>query len=216
MILLALFNDVTMITIAYDNVTPSATPDSPMISYLLTLSLTLGLVETAQTMLFRAYAPLALVGPFSDHLNYRMTIIYLQVSIAIESLIFNCREPDRWMWSSAPVWPLAASVLVANVTVSALCYVGFIVNPIKLQDIIVVWVYDLAWLLVIDAVKLGFARVYDGCLKDVLEPLERRPSGVHSRRGVVEDLLFYVNVDLLGDAASGWVRRAVCAAGGGR
>ena len=37
----------------------------------------------------------------NDHL-YRETVLYLQVSLSIELLIFNCREPERWFWSSNP------------------------------------------------------------------------------------------------------------------
>lgn len=49
-ILLALFNDVTMAPISSDNALPSKNPDVPTIKYIIGMSLVFGLLSTLQTM----------------------------------------------------------------------------------------------------------------------------------------------------------------------
>jgi hypothetical protein len=49
-ILLALFNDVTMAPISSDNALPSKKPDVPTITYIIGMSLVFGLLSTVQTM----------------------------------------------------------------------------------------------------------------------------------------------------------------------
>merc|ERR1719181_1603498 len=99
-ILLALFNDLTMITISYDNVVPSSSPELPTINKLLRIAVMFGLVMTAESML------------------------YLQISVSIESLIFITRVPDAPFYSSMPICSLVLSVLAANFIITAICIGG--------------------------------------------------------------------------------------------
>ena len=101
-ILLALLNDITMIMVAYDNVVPSKMPETPTVTGLLTLSMFLGITMMAFSLMFYILGfDLLTIKYTNDHL-YRETVLYLQVSLSIELLIFNCREPERWFWSSNP------------------------------------------------------------------------------------------------------------------
>ena len=101
-ILLALLNDITMIMVAYDNVVPSRSPETPTVTGLLTLSFFLGMIMMIFSLIFYIIGFDMLTKTYTDNSIYRETVIYLQVSLSIEMLIFNCREPERWFWSSNP------------------------------------------------------------------------------------------------------------------
>lgn len=102
-ILLALLNDITMVMVAYDNVVPSKVPEIPTVAGLLVLSVFLGIAMMAFSLMFYILGFYMLTSKYAAgaHL-YRETVLYLQVSLSIELLIFNCREPKRWFWSSNP------------------------------------------------------------------------------------------------------------------
>jgi hypothetical protein len=69
---------------------------------------------------------------YNEHSRYRETVIYLQVSLSIEMLIFNCREPEEWLWSSAPCLGLGLSVFLANVLVIIFALTGVIVAMVNM------------------------------------------------------------------------------------
>jgi len=150
-ILLALLNDVTMLPIAYDNASPSSLPEIPSMPSIMLASTIYGLLETAQTMV------LYTSNWISGDEEYQNAVTYLQISIAIEFLIFSCRTPSFFLTtlcdSTRPSTPLAVSVVGANVLVSLMAGFGFIVHKVKWVDIGWIWLYDVAWLLVIDGLK---------------------------------------------------------------
>ena len=124
-ILLALFNDLTMLPIAYDNQQASAIPENPEVRGMLMLSLLLGLLETASSVLF-AYGAGSAGGLF--HADYDMNTcdkkmqaaVWLQMSIAAELLIFSARAPSFIFTSIAPSKPLTVSVLMGCVITTVL------------------------------------------------------------------------------------------------
>merc|ERR1712048_901084 len=157
-ILLALLNDVTMLPVAGDNATPSATPEIPSMPSILLASLIYGALETVQTMAL--YVSGWLEGDGSD--AYRSAVVYLQISIAIELLIFSCRTPYFILSPSAickgrrPSLALTLAVLGANVLVSLLAGFGDtfkIIHKVEWVDIAWIWLYDVCGLIVIDALK---------------------------------------------------------------
>jgi len=155
-ILLALVNDVTMLPIADDRASPSALPEIPSMPSIMLASMIYGLMETAQTMVL--YMSGWLLGDGST--DYKDAVIYLQISIAIEFLIFSCRTPGFVLGSffdaSGPSWALVSAVFGANVLISVLAGFGdqvHLIHKVSWADIGWIWLYDIAWLLVIDALK---------------------------------------------------------------
>mmetsp|Transcript_6982 Transcript_6982/g.21786 ORF Transcript_6982/g.21786 Transcript_6982/m.21786 type:complete len:1017 (+) Transcript_6982:74-3124(+) len=157
-ILLALLNDVTMLPVADDRASPSASPEIPSMPSIMLASGLYGLLETAQTMVFVFNMSNWVNGDGSD--AYHSAVIYLQISIAIEFLIFSCRTPGLLLgalWGEArPSLPLVFAVFGANVLVSLLAGFGDtlkIVHRVDWADIGWVWLYDVVWLLAIDGLK---------------------------------------------------------------
>merc|ERR1719284_664359 len=79
--------------------------------------------------------------------DYRSAVIYLQISIAIELLIFSCRTPSFVFSPSAicsprrPTLSLTVAVLGANVLVSLLAGFGVIIHKVEWADIAWIWLY---------------------------------------------------------------------------
>eukprot|EP00929_Paragymnodinium_shiwhaense_P006973 TRINITY_DN110924_c0_g1_i1.p1 TRINITY_DN110924_c0_g1~~TRINITY_DN110924_c0_g1_i1.p1 ORF type:complete len:1029 (-),score=269.92 TRINITY_DN110924_c0_g1_i1:273-3359(-) len=163
-ILLALLNDVTMLPIAADNASPSALPEIPSMPQILLASTLYGALETAQTLIFYASGWLQHVGE-DDEDDYRAAVVYLQISIAIEFLILSCRTPGfvlspQSVWGkSRPSLALFLAVMAANVLVSVLAYFGVLIYKVAPEDIAWIWVYDVAWLVAIDFIKVVMSAV---------------------------------------------------------
>lgn len=159
-ILLALLNDISMLPIASDNASPSALPEIPTMPAILLASAIYGFISSAQTMIF--YTSDWCRG--NGSVDYRSAITYIQISIAIEFLIFSCRAPGFFLNGSAfcgsgrPSLALVVAVMLSNILVSVLAIYGDafdnqIIHQVDAVDIAWVWLYDIAWLVVIDAFK---------------------------------------------------------------
>jgi len=90
---------------------------------------------------------------------YVAAVMYVQISIGIEMMIFNCREPDDWFWSSAPCMSLFWSVMFANILVVILAGTGTIVDTVSWGDIVLITAYDVAIFLFTDVVKVLTAKM---------------------------------------------------------
>merc|ERR1712187_548134 len=141
-----------MLPVAADNATPSALPEIPSMPSILLASLLYGVLETVQTMAL--YFSGLLKGDGTH--EYRSAVVYLQISMAIELLIFSCRTPSFVFSPSAicsprrPTLSLTVAVLGANVLVSLLAGFGVIIHKVEWADIAWIWLYDLCGLIVID------------------------------------------------------------------
>lgn len=196
-ILLALVNDVTMLPIADDRAAPSALPEIPSMPSIMLASLLYGLLETAQTMVL--YMSGWLEGDGSN--DYRDAVIYLQISIAIEFLIFSCRTPGFVLGAvvgeARPSMALVSAVFGANVVISVLAGLGDhikLIHPVAWADIGWIWLYDITWLLGIDALKwalqkLGPGWMSAGTASDVLTYAELPPTLEGATRSVHASLL---------------------------
>jgi len=155
-ILLALLNDITMLPIADDAASPSALPEIPSMPSILLASMLYGGLETAQTLIL--YTSGWLQNDDSDADKYRDAVVYLQMSIAIEFLIFSCRTPgfvlSSFFTKSRPSMLLFLGVMFANVLVSLLAGFGILIYKVRWLDILAIWGYDLGWLVAIDLVKV--------------------------------------------------------------
>lgn len=180
-IMLALFNDLTMLPIAYDNQCASMNPENPDVGKILFMSTALGLMETFFTLFFAyaigpsnmtkaylsvpvGYDPiLGITGCFSTSVDPDDAIptskaiqsaIWLQMFVAAEFLIFAARAPSYFSLYQLPAPSLFVSVFIGCVIVSILCNVFMYFGGLPAQDIVLIWIYDLVVLIIIDCVKV--------------------------------------------------------------
>merc|ERR1719310_499220 len=92
-ILLALFHDLTIVTIAYDHQIPSPKPEQPTVKMLIFVAYTMSAVLATSSTLLYIYGEKFLSAPFSDPatFKYKESCMFLQISNSSAILIFNAR-----------------------------------------------------------------------------------------------------------------------------
>jgi len=159
-ILLALFNDLTMLPIAYDLQCASKQPEVPDVGRMLIISLFFGSLETFFTLIF-AYGGKA-SGVFSSNTNFDVnhcgiatqSLIWIQMFVATELLIFSARAPTYlWMY----LRPHYALIVSISIGCTILCLLssfapGF--GDVPSNDIGVTWLYNFIVLVIVDVLKV--------------------------------------------------------------
>lgn len=156
LVILALINDGSMVTIAYDNTLESAEPLRWNMPRLLLMATVIGLVGVVETILLYDYATLRLQMP----LEQVQTLMYLQLAVG-GMLTIYCTRVRGPFWSVAPA-PVMLAATGASVLLSTLmgCY-GWLMAPVGWGWTAVSWLYALVWFLLFDAVKLLLYRLLD-------------------------------------------------------
>ncbi len=154
-ILLALFNDLPIMTIAIDNTAVDPQPVRWDMRRVLTVSTTLGVVGVIETFFILVLAKLWL------HLDIAQiqSFIFLKLAIAGHLTLFVARARGPFLrrpWpASAMLWSAVGTKILATLLV------GFglgLVTPISWAQIGFVWIYCLAWVFVEDWAKLAVYR----------------------------------------------------------
>jgi len=173
-ILLALFHDLQIVTIAYDRQVASKFPETPTVIGLLMQSYAMGILMFVQTMCLIAYGNLFMSDTFGASYkttmdgpngvemdNYLETAIFLQISNSSAILILSARTVG-FFFSTKPAWQLLGSTVMGQVLVNGwILFVGAIVEKMLLMDVLKIWAYDIAWLLVLDIVKMIAEKIWD-------------------------------------------------------
>ena len=154
-ILLALFNDLPIMTIAVDNTPVDPQPVRWDMRRVLTVSTVLGGVGVVETFLILALAKLWL------HLDVAQiqTLIFLKLAVAGHLTLFVARSRGPF-W--ARPWPAPAMIWSAVATkVLATLLVAFglgLITPISWPLIGLVWGYAIVWVFIEDWAKLAVYR----------------------------------------------------------
>eukprot|EP00811_Abedinium_folium_P020878 NODE_298_length_3205_cov_17.368746.p1 GENE.NODE_298_length_3205_cov_17.368746~~NODE_298_length_3205_cov_17.368746.p1 ORF type:complete len:939 (+),score=275.71 NODE_298_length_3205_cov_17.368746:96-2912(+) len=174
-IMLALFHDLQIVTIAYDKQVASPFPETPTVVGLLMQSYAMGICMFAQTMglimfghlfmseQFNASYEASMHGSSGGEMGtYLETAVFLQISNSSAILILSARAVG-FFFSSMPAWQLLFSTALGQVIVNSwiIFFAGEIVEKMDISDVGKIWLYDLAWLLVLDVVKMAAEKLWD-------------------------------------------------------
>ncbi|WP_421726183.1 plasma-membrane proton-efflux P-type ATPase [Bauldia sp.] len=155
-VFLALLNDGAILSIAYDKVRYSKTPENWDMRSVLAVATSLGamgLVESFGLFLLAERV-------FDLDRDMIQTLIYLKLSVAGHLTVFVARTRGPF-WSIAPA-PILLGAVIATQTVATLIAVyGVLMTPIGWGWAAVVWGYALVWFLIEDRVKLIAYAVLD-------------------------------------------------------
>ena len=164
-VLLALFNDVTMLPIAYDLQVASKNPEKPEVNKLLAMACFLGVLNATWTLLFAYFQQDSQIFSKPYKLDVRgpgylvcetstQALIWLQMFIATEILIFSARA-QSYMWRSIrPSWPLIASVTLGVFIFCMLAGQSSQFGNLSGTDILAIIFYDLVTLVIVDVCKV--------------------------------------------------------------
>jgi H+-transporting ATPase len=165
-VVLALLDDIPIMTIAYDNVAASPKPARWDMHRILLFSGVMGLLSLTQSlglllvglewMSDPAYA--ALIALDRENLQ---TLVFLQLAIGGHLLIFAVRNQRSMFAPPYPSRPLLLAIVATQIVAAAICGFGILVPKLPWAAVGAVWVYSLAWIVLIDGAKLLIFRVLE-------------------------------------------------------
>jgi H+-transporting ATPase len=155
-VLLALLNDVPIMTISYDNVKYSKTPEKWNMRTLLFLATFLGIIGVFSTF------GILYIGQEMLHLNRDIlhSFIYLKLSVAGHLTVFVART-KHYCWSVKPAKPLFLAVIVTQLIATLITVYGFLLPAMGWGLALLVWSYALALFLVTDFIKVQLYKLLD-------------------------------------------------------
>jgi H+-transporting ATPase len=153
-IVLALLNDIPILSIAYDNTRVSCLPVHWRMAELLSVSTILGIAGvTASFLLFFIVKELGFSEPMIQ------SIIFTKLVVAGHLTIFLTRTED-WFWKRPfPSGLLFWTNLLTAILGTLIAVYGFLIMPIGWRKAAYIWAYALSWLLFNDMVKMAAYRM---------------------------------------------------------
>ena len=161
-ILLALLNDLPILTIAYDNVRIGRRPQKWDIPRILAVSSALGFVGVFESFLL-LWIAIKIFGmnPVTQ-LAAIQTLIFLKLAVAGHLTIFVTRTRGPF-WSIAPGKWLFITAVVTKVAATIVAIYGFgIATPIPAWMAGFVWAFCIIWFFIEDWTKLAIYRIFRG------------------------------------------------------
>ena len=155
-VLLALLNDMPIITIAYDNVRLSSKPERWEMRSLLSVSTFLGVIGVVSSF------GLLYIGLDVLHLNTSViqSFILLKLAVAGHLTLFVARTRGPF-WSIRPARSLFSAIILTKVVATVITVYGILLPAIGWNLALLVWAYALAWFVVQDFLKVRFYRFLD-------------------------------------------------------
>jgi H+-transporting ATPase len=155
-VLLALLNDAPIMTIAYDNVHYSDTPDRWNMRTTLGIATFLGIIGV-----FSSFG-IMFIGKEMFHLNNDIlqSFIYLKLSVAGHLTVFVART-KRPFWSIKPAVPLLLAVIITQFIATLITVYGFLLPAMGWNLALFVWSYAIAAFLITDLLKVKMYEVFD-------------------------------------------------------
>jgi H+-transporting ATPase len=152
-VLLAILNDMPIVTIAYDNVRHSPLPERWNMRSVLGIATALGIIGVASTFI------LLYIGKDIFQLNTSMlqSFIYLKLSVAGHLFLFAARTRSHF-WSIRPGILLFLAVVGTQITATLITVYGILFTAIGWQLALFVWIYSLIEFVIVDFSKIP---IYD-------------------------------------------------------
>ena len=157
-VLLAIFNDVPIMMIAYDNVRVAPNPVRWDMVRVLTMSSFLGVLGVIASfgLFWIAERYLRLPRPTVQ------TLIFLKLLVAGHMTIYLTRHTD-WFWRRPwPNWRLLVAAETTQALGTLAAVYGWFVEPIGWEYALLVWAYALIWFVINDAGRVWLYRAIRG------------------------------------------------------
>ncbi|KAI9605603.1 hypothetical protein KEM48_002057 [Puccinia striiformis f. sp. tritici PST-130] len=165
-LVIAILNDGTVMTISLDRVLPNNEPDHWDLTEIFTYAVAYGLHLALSTIIL--FVVIVNSTFFEDNFNLfplkdandpqLHMVIYLQVAIISQALIFITRS-HSWFFMERPSLALMGAFCIAQTVASLLAVYGTMefsaVEGIPVTWVAVVWVWNLIWFLPMDLIKFA-------------------------------------------------------------
>jgi H+-transporting ATPase len=154
LVLLALLNDLPIMTIAYDNVKYSDKPEKWDMRTLLGIATFLGIIGVFSTF---GILYIGLIVLNLDPLVLQ-SFIYLKLSVAGHLTVFVARTKGPF-WSVKPAKPLLLAVMVTQLVATLITVYGILLPAMGWGLALLVWGYALALFVITDFAKVRLYRL---------------------------------------------------------
>ena len=156
-IILALLNDIPIMTIAYDNTKQRESPVRWDMKEVFILASWLGLagVLSSFTLFW------ILISFMHLPLDFVQSVFFAKLVIAGHGTIYNTRIDDWFFKRPWPSWTLFNATFLSRVAGTIIAVYGFgLMQPIGWEWGLWMWVYALTWFVFNDAIKMGVLKYY--------------------------------------------------------
>jgi H+-transporting ATPase len=173
-ILLALLDDIPIMTIAYDNTRVDPNPVRWDMGRVLSVSSVLGALAVIETfgLLFIGRQYLGLPDP------QLRSMLFLQLVAGGHLMLFLTRTKGPFWKPPYPSKILFWAIVGTQVFAVLLCGLGWLVPALPWRHIFLVWAYNLVWMVLQDVVKMGVYKVMEhssfACLRDGIRRFRKR------------------------------------------
>jgi len=147
---MALLDDMPVMLVAFDNATVSARPskwDMRRVLVVSSMLALLGVVQSSGLLRIMHHRMQLEIGPLQ-------TAMFMQLVIAGHLLLFSTRSRRLFFQPPFPEWKLFTAIMGTQVFAALMAANGWLVTRISWSLIGRIWLYNLAWLFVVDLVKL--------------------------------------------------------------
>ena len=153
-ILLALLNDLPIMTIAFDRTWLQPDPVKWEMRRVLTVATVLGLIGVVETF---GMLVIARLGLHMDEAQIQ-SLIYLKLAVAGHLTLLVARTKRPFLTRPFPAPVLLAAILGTQTLAALIVGMGWLVAPIPWLYVGLVWIYCLAWVFLEDWAKLHVYR----------------------------------------------------------
>ncbi len=155
-VLLALLNDMPIISISYDNVKFANEPEKWDMRRILGIATILGIIGVLTSF------GIFYIGLEVLHLNSNVlqSFIYLKLSVAGHLMIFVARTKN-YFWSVKPAKLLVIAVIVTQLIATFITVYGILLPPIGWKLALFIWGYSFLEFLIEDAVKVRIYKLFE-------------------------------------------------------
>jgi H+-transporting ATPase len=175
-IVLALLDDIPIMTIAYDNTLIDRKPVRWNMYRVLSTSTLFGMLALAESFLLllvgwdylhdavwkKVFDQWGLGQYLPTDLPQLQTMIFLRLVVGGHLLLFVTRTKNFCLSPPLPSWQLFGAIVVTQIFAVIMCAEGWLVEAITWKCIAMVWVYCIAWMFIQDFIKLGVQRITEG------------------------------------------------------
>jgi H+-transporting ATPase len=155
-VLLAILNDGAILSIAYDNVRYSKSPEAWNMRLVLGVATVLGLFATIRSFgIFYLGETI-----FGLSIGTVQTLVYLNLSVGGHLTVFAARTRGHF-WEIRPASILLLAVIGTQIAATLIAVYGLFMSPLGWKLAGIVWGYCLGMFLIQDLVKLAAYKIFD-------------------------------------------------------
>ncbi len=172
-VVLALLDDIPVMTIAYDRMTISQNPSKFRVKEMIAMAGILGVLSVVET-----FGLLALGMGIMDNagwqtwlqsylgvkmdLTHIQSMMFLQLVAGGHFLLFVTRSRNSLYSRPFPAWQLFWAIVGTQALSVMMCGFGWLVPKLPWALIAVVYIYNAMWMFLLDFVKVGAIEWYEG------------------------------------------------------